>query len=137
LAEPKPFPQADLLTKTVQVWPVGTPTRYPSAEEIAQELFEAMQRQPLFAGKWVLAKSIELVIYPTVCEELGWPLRPWKGKKGVATFLARLLPEPPKYIRAEICGVSRPMPHYFIPHPQLIRPAAAGHSLVKYITAIE
>jgi hypothetical protein len=51
-----------------------------------------MQRQPVYAGKWVLAKGIELVVYPMVCEDLGWPMRSWMGKKEVAAYLAKLCP---------------------------------------------
>jgi hypothetical protein len=76
-----------------------------------------MQRQPACAGKWVLAKCIELVVYPQVCENLGWPTRPWLGKKGVAAHLAKLSPEAPRYFRVEICGMARSMPHYYIPYP--------------------
>jgi hypothetical protein len=92
--------------------------RYPSAEEIARGLFAATQRQPACDGKWVMAKCIELVVYPQVCEDLGWPMRPWMGKKGVAAYLAKLCPETPKYIRIEICGEVRSTHHYFIPQPQ-------------------
>jgi hypothetical protein len=102
------------------LWPADAVTRYPSAEEIARELFIAMQRQHTCAGKWVLAKSIELVVYPRVCEDLGWPPRPWMGKKGVAAYLRKLCPEAPRDIRVEICGVARSMQHYFIPHPQTV-----------------
>jgi hypothetical protein len=40
-----------------------------------------------------------------------------KGKKGVAAHLAKLSPEAPRYIRVEICGVTRSMQHYYIPCP--------------------
>jgi hypothetical protein len=88
---------------------------YPSAEEIARELFLAMQKQPLCAGKWVLAVSIEKVIYPRLLDDLGWPPRPWMGKKGVAACFAKLVP-PAKHFRAEIQGRVFNLQHYYIPH---------------------
>ena len=70
------------------------------------------------AGRWVLTMSIERVIYPEVCHELGWPLRHWLGKHGVATHLAALLPCEPKCLRVEVNGKMQNLTHYFIPHPQ-------------------
>ena len=84
-ADAKPFPEAPLPSKTVQIWPVDQLINHPSAEGIAPKLYAAMQRQAFCAGKCVLAKRIELAIYPSVCSELEWPLSPWFGKKGVAT----------------------------------------------------
>jgi hypothetical protein len=121
-ADAKPFPEPAWPSRKVQIWPTDVVVGYPSAEEIARELFAAMQREPACAGKWVLTKCIELGVYPQVCEDLGWPPRPWKGKKGVAAYLGKLCPEEPKYMRAEICGEARSMTHYFIPHPQNVVP---------------
>src|SRR5262245_2448613 len=98
--DPKPFPEPDLSVGKVQIWPThDMPARYPTAERIAGELFDAMQRNPLCAGKWVLAMCIETVIYPKVCDELRWPPRPWKGKDGVAVYFAKLSPYPSKCFR--------------------------------------
>lgn len=85
---------------------------------IQQLVYRASLRlkQIACAGKWVLALCIERVIYPSVCQQLGWPPRPWKGKKGVASFLADL--STPKYRRAEIEGVVSNLQHYYIPDPQ-------------------
>jgi hypothetical protein len=117
-AEPKPFPERPWPTQTVAIWPTdATPLRYPSAEEIAQELFLAMQRQPLCVGKWVLAMSIERVIYPRLCEDLGWPPRSWMGRTGVAAEFAKLVPKA-KHFRTDIQGKVFNLQHYFIPHPQ-------------------
>jgi hypothetical protein len=69
-----------------------------------------------------MAMSIELVVYPMVCKDLGWPPRPWKGKNGVAAYLRKLCPEEPKDFRVEICGESRSMTHYYIPHTQNVVP---------------
>jgi hypothetical protein len=126
-ADAKPFPEPAWPSRTVQFWPTDVVARDPSAEEIARELFLAMQKHPTCAGRWVLAKSIELVVYPMVCEDLGWPMRPWMGKKGVAAYLAKLCPEAPRYMRAEICGEARSMIHYFIPDaPQNVVPLRRG-----------
>jgi hypothetical protein len=125
-ADAKPFPEPAWPSKTVQFWPVGAAMRYPSAAEIARELFLAMQKQPTCAGKWVLAKSIELVVYPMVCKDLGWPPRPWMGKSGVAAQLRKLCPELPKDIRVDICGESRSMQHYFIPAQGQVVPLRPG-----------
>ena len=84
----------------MQVWNVeAMPVQHPTAEQIARELYTALQRN--CAGRWLLAQSVEDVIFPAVCRELGWPRRSWKGKDRVAAHLAKLLP-PPKYIRVEI-----------------------------------
>jgi hypothetical protein len=115
-ADPKPFPEHPWPGHTVSLWPIDAPPlRYPSAEEIAQELFLGMQKQPLCADKWVLAMSIEMVIYPRLCEDLGWPPCPWLGKAGVAAHLAKLLPLAPKYIKVEVNGEKRNLLHYFVP----------------------
>ena len=94
----------------------------PAGRKIARELLAAVQRQSACAGKWVMAKCIELVVYPRVYEDLGWPPRPWRGKKGVAAYLAKLCPEAPRYMRAEICGEARSMAHYFIPQSRNVVP---------------
>jgi len=91
------------------------PQRFPTAQEIAQELYAAMQRQPAIAGRFVLAQCIEHVIYPRVCRELGWPPRPWMGKKGVASYFAEL--SKPNYRRVELDGEKRNLLHYFIAYP--------------------
>jgi hypothetical protein len=116
-AEAKPFPEAPWPKEKVALWRADhMPVRHPGAEEIARELFAAMQAQPLCAGKWVLARCIEGLVYPAVCEELQWPMRPWLGKYGVAA--AKLSPKPPRYCRVEIEGEVHNLLHYFIPHPQ-------------------
>jgi len=70
-------------------------------------------------GQWLLAQSIEFVIYPAVCDQLGWPMRPWMGKEGVPTHLARLSPQRPKYFRTEIEGGDvRKLLFYWIAQPQ-------------------
>jgi len=94
------------------------PVRLPTAAQIAQELFTAMQRQPVCTGRWILAQSIECAIYPRVCAELGWPMRPWLGRDGVARHLAKLLPQAPRYMWMELDGERRNLQHYFIPVPQ-------------------
>jgi hypothetical protein len=71
--------------------------------------------QPMCAERWVLAQCIELVIYPAVCEQLGWPMRPWLGRVGVATHLAKLSPQAPKYIRVEVNGEKRNLLHPYVP----------------------
>jgi hypothetical protein len=116
-AEPKPYPEPDLASVPVQIWPITshTPVRLPSAKQIAEELAAALQSQPVCAGRWVLAQCIELVIYPTVCEQLGWPMRPWLGKAGVAAHLAKLSPLAPKYIKVEVNGEKRNLLHYYVP----------------------
>jgi hypothetical protein len=96
------------------------PVRLPSAKRIAEELGAAMQRQSTCAGKWIPAMCIEDVICPYVCHQLGWPMRPWLGRDGVASHLAKLWPDhPPRYIRTEINGRKHNVLHYFTPHPQL------------------
>ena len=118
-ADPKPFPAGRPVPPggNVQIWPIeNMPKRFPTAKDLAKELYEAMQQQPACAGQWVLALCVERVIYPVVCEQLGWPPRPWMGRKGVATFLADL--SPPKYRRVEIAGVVSNRQHYYIPDPQ-------------------
>jgi hypothetical protein len=115
----KPFPEAPWPKEKVALWRVDElPVRHPTAEQIARELFVAMQSQPLCAGKWVMAQSIERVIYPAVCEDLEWPMRPWLGKDGVAAHLAKLSPRPPRYFRVEIEGEVHNLLHYYIPPPQ-------------------
>jgi hypothetical protein len=102
----------------VQLWPLDVVTRYPSAEEIAAEVYAALQRQVACVGKWVLAASIETVVCPQVCAALGWPMRPWMGKNGVAAYPAKLSPEAPRQFRVEICGETHRMQHYLIAHPR-------------------
>ena len=117
-ANSKPFPESrdPLPGENVSFWPVDRmPPRFPTAQEIAQELYAAMQRQPACAGRFVLAQCIEDWIYPSVCEQLGWPTRPWLGRSGVAAYLAKL--SEPKYRRVEIGGVQRNLLHYYIPYP--------------------
>jgi len=78
-----------------------------------------MQKQAACVGKWIPAMCIEGVICPFVCEQLGWPMRPWLGRDGVASHLAKMWPDhPPRYIRTEIDGRKHNVLHYFIPHPQ-------------------
>jgi hypothetical protein len=118
-ADPKPFPRWEQSPPggNVSIWPVDKmPKRLPTAKELAEELYAAMQQQPGCAGRWVLAFSNECVIYPDVCKQLGWPPRPWMGKTGVAAYLAQL--SPPKYRRVELNGEKRTLLHYFIPNPQ-------------------
>jgi hypothetical protein len=118
-ADPKPFPRGEEPPPggNVSIWPIDKlPKRLPTAKELADELYASMQNQPACAGRWVLAFSIECVIYPDVCMQLGWPPRPWMGKKGVATHLAQL--SPPKYRRVELNGEKRNLLHYFISNPQ-------------------
>jgi hypothetical protein len=120
-ADAKPFPEPDLSSPLVQIWPaVSAPQRCPSAKDLAAELFAALQRQPICAGRWVLTMSVELVIYPTVCHQLGWPPRPWLGRGGVATHLIALLPRPPEHFRVEIGREVRDLQHYFIPRPDTV-----------------
>jgi hypothetical protein len=114
--ETKPFPERE--SGPVQVWPVNAmPVRFPTAEQIAKELFAAMQRQSICAGQWLLAQCIEDVVYPRVCLELGWPPRPWLGRGGVARHLAKLSPRAPKYMWVEVNGEKHNLLHYFIPRP--------------------
>jgi len=102
-----------------QIWPVNDmPVRFPTAKDLAKELLEALQNQPLCAGLWIPALCIQDVIYPKLCSELGWPPRSWMGKNGVAAHFAKQLPFPPKYIRQEIDGEVRNLQHYFIPRPE-------------------
>jgi hypothetical protein len=58
-AEPKPFPPPE--DRPVQFWPCNDmpSPRAPSAKQLAEELLAAMQGQPMCAGQWVLAFSIE------------------------------------------------------------------------------
>jgi hypothetical protein len=109
----------------MQVWPVeAMPVKHSTAEQIAEELYAALQRN--CAGRWLLAQSIEDVIFPAVCRELGWPRRSWKGKDGVAAHLAKLLP-PPKYFRVEIeGGEARKLLHYFCSQQQNVAPLRRG-----------
>jgi hypothetical protein len=123
--ERKPFPpgKAPPPGANVHIWPIDSmPERLPTAQDIAAELYAAMQRQPVCAGQWVLAYSIERVIYPAVCEQLGWPPRPWKGKKGVARHLAAL--SSTKYLRVEIDGVAGNLQHYYIAEPEVVTVSA-------------
>jgi hypothetical protein len=69
-------------------------------------------------GKWIPAVCIQNVIYPKVCEQLGWPPRPWMGKNGVAAYLAKQSPQPPKYLRVELAGEVHNFQHYYIPELQ-------------------
>jgi hypothetical protein len=135
-AEPKPFPayRDPEPGGVVQVWPVNDIwPRLPTAEQLAKELLAAMQLQPTVAGRRVLAISIETVIYPAVCHQLGWPPRPWRGKKGVARYLAALLSRPPSYRCAETGGVKHELQHYFIPSPQMatVTPTASVVELAE------
>ena len=117
-ADPKPLPMREEAPPggNAQIWPVDCMLqRFPTAEEIAQELYAAMQRQPACAGRFVLAQCIEDWIYPSVCEQLGWPPRPWLGRSGVAAYLAKL--SEPKYRRVEIGGEQRNLLHYYISYP--------------------
>jgi hypothetical protein len=120
-AEPKPYPEHDPSSPTIQIWwtTKDMPVRLPSAKQIAEELGAAMQRQPVCAGKWIPAMCIENVICPFVCHQLGWPMRPWLGRDGVASHLAKLWPDhPPRYMRTEVDGEKRTLLHYFIPLAQ-------------------
>ena len=117
-ADPKPLPMREEAPPggNAQIWPVDCMLqRFPTAQEIAQELYAAMQRQPACAGRFVLAQCIEHVIYPRVCKELGWPPRPWMGRKEVAAYLAEL--SRAEYRRVEIAGEKRNLLHYYRPYP--------------------
>jgi len=114
-ADPKPYPEPD--PTSVKFWPVTA--RLPTSKQIAEELFAAMQRQLICAGRWVLAVYIENVVCPALCEQLGWPMRPWRGKNGVATHFAKLSPKDPRYFRLVFNGETHNLQHYFIPHPQM------------------
>jgi hypothetical protein len=72
-------------------------------------------RVPFAPGKWIPAVCIQNVIYPKVCEQLGWPPRPWMGKNGVAVYLAKQSPQPPKYLRVKLAGEVHNFQHYYIP----------------------
>jgi hypothetical protein len=111
---------------TPAITPLTTPSITPPiAPPITPDLSAAIAVRGAaaeLAGRWILAQSIEDVIFPAVCRVLGWPRRSWKGKDGVAAHLARLLP-PPQYRRTEIEGGEvRKLFHYFIPHPQNVVP---------------
>ena len=130
-AERKPYPPHDPSSPTTQIWWTGKdmplPKRLPSAKQIAEELAAAMQRQPTCVGKWIPAMCIEHVICPSVCHQLGWPMRPWLGREGVASHLAKLWPDhPPRYKWTEINGERQNLQHYFIPHPRRPLRAQAG-----------
>jgi hypothetical protein len=60
------------------------PARLPTAAQLSGEVYAAMQQQPNCAGTWVAARFTELVIYPSVCKEIGWRPRSWLGRDGVA-----------------------------------------------------
>jgi hypothetical protein len=64
---PKPFPAREIKPgAAMQVWPVDAmPVKHPTTEQIAGELYKALQRN--CAGRWLLAQSIEDVIFPAVC----------------------------------------------------------------------
>ncbi len=74
----------------VRIWLLGLeeppPSSPPSALEHAQRLLEWLQSDPSFAGHCVLAADLAR-IYPTLCDELDWPPRPWNT---VAKHLRRL-----------------------------------------------
>ena len=121
VAGPKPFPAREHRPGgAMQIWPAEVMPllmKHPTAKQIAEELFAALQKH--CAGQWVLAQSIAIVVYPEVCHQLGWPMRPWKGPNGVAAHLAKLSPIPPKYIRVEIVdGEVSKLMHYWISEPQ-------------------
>jgi hypothetical protein len=103
---------------TVRVWAADRPPprRQPSAEEHAGELLACLQQQPWLVGHWIIAIDLELVIYPRFCADIGWMRRPWRGRKGVASYLKRLTKA--RYRRVEIGGTLHNLMAYFIPLEQ-------------------
>src|SRR5439155_16963445 len=88
------------------------PRRQPTAEEHAGELLACLQRQPWLVGHWIISIDLEFVIYPRFCANIGWMPRPWRGRKGVASYLKRLTKA--RYRRVEIGGTLHNLMAYFI-----------------------
>src|SRR5262245_38459577 len=61
-----PRPSQNIERDVVRVWCANAPParRQPTARDHAIELFQLLQRQPRFVGKWILATDLENVIYP-------------------------------------------------------------------------
>ena len=61
-ADRKPFPMRERRRQAeMPIWPVDCMLqRFPTAQEIAQELYAAMQRQPACAGRFVLPNALSM-----------------------------------------------------------------------------
>jgi hypothetical protein len=117
--DPKALPRHPLYNdETVRVWAIDCPPprRQPTAEEHAGELLACLQRQPRLVGRWIISIDLEFVIYPRFCASILWMPRPWRGRKGVASYLKRLTKA--RYRRVEIGGTMHNLMAYFIPLEQ-------------------
>jgi hypothetical protein len=99
----------------VRVWSTNAPParRQPRAREHAIELFQLLQHQPRFAGKWILTTDLQNVVYPHLLASLGWTPRPWVGRNGVAKHLGELTLRSCK--RVEVAGSTRNWTAFFVP----------------------
>ena len=117
--DPKALPRHQCYNgDTVRVWVVDRPPprRQPTAEEHARELLACLQQQPWLVERWIISFDLEFVVYPSFCVDIGWKRRPWRGRKGVASYLKRLTKA--RYRRVEIDGALHNLLAYFIPQSQ-------------------
>jgi hypothetical protein len=91
----------------------STARRQPIAREHAIELFQFLQQQRRFVGKWILARDLENVVYPHFLACLGWAPRPWVGRNGVAKHLGELTVRSCK--RVEVAGSTRNWAAFLVP----------------------
>ena len=114
LAEPSPSTRS-FEQDVVRVWCANAPParRQPTAREHAAELFQFLQQQPRFVGKWILATDLENVVYPHFLACLGWAPRPWVGRNGVAKHLGEFTTRSCK--RVEVAGSTRNWAAFFVP----------------------
>ena len=110
-----PRPSQNMERDVVRVWCANAPParHQPTARDHAIELFQLLQRQPRFVGKWILATDLENVIYPHFLACLGWAPRPWVGRNGVAKHLGDLTLRRCK--RVEVAGSTRNWAAFFVP----------------------
>jgi hypothetical protein len=107
----------------IRVWAANAPPalRQPTSREHAFELFQLLQQQPRFAGKWILTTDLENAIYPHFVACLGWAPRPWLGRNGVAKHLANLTRRRRK--RVEIAGATHNWTAFYVPDAKARRAA--------------
>ena len=119
---PDPLPSTRTFEQdVVRVWCANAPParRQPAAREHAAELFQFLQQQPRFIGKWILATDLENVVYPHFLACLGWAPRPWVGRNGVAKHLGVLTVRGCK--RVEVGGSTRNWAAFFVPGKTQLR----------------
>jgi hypothetical protein len=93
------------------------PKEEPHVSERARELLQYLQSVPAIAGRSIPASDIEMFVYPHMCEEKGWPWKPWHGRNGVAKHFGQLVKARDQPVEDEDGELSK-VKVYDIPKPE-------------------